>query len=282
MSTQRDNFNAQANEGNWERAFFYLNGLNMFEMLRALAALHPSTRQKLWDARPAYEGQFYMPRMEYAMTVVNTVRLPPKAPGDLEATGQVQDARNFLADPPGWDALHKYKHPGKLAARVTIYLANNAKVDPTLRYVRVATDLLAGHGLQLDAQRVSTRLVYSEQIYLLSQAKDLRKLAEATQPVPSNRLAVVVCPMRDSMGDSDNGVTIRDGAGSPPYVLINSVMQSNDGVTLLHEVGHAAGNGHVGTSGGDVVFNFMSYGNNRTDMLRDQVVKIAKSFFCGG
>ncbi|MDD5036645.1 MAG: hypothetical protein PHE55_18045 [Methylococcaceae bacterium] len=281
MSTQRDNFDTNANQGNWEQAFFYLNGLNMFEMLRALAALHAETRKKLWDARIAYQGRFYMARIEYAMTVVNTGRLPASAPGDLEATGQVQDARNFLAQPSGWDALHKYKHPGKLTVRITIYLANNASMDPTLRYVQVARELLAVHGLALDAQRVSARLVYSEQLYLLSQADDLRKLAELAQPVPANRLAIIVCPMRDNMGDNDNGISLSDRPGWPPFVLINSNLQSTDGVTLLHEIGHAAGNGHVATSGSDVVFNFMSYGHNRSDMLRNQVIKIAKSFFCG-
>lgn len=85
--------------------------------------------------------------------------------------------------------------------------------------------------------------------------------------------------MKDNMGDTDNGITFSDVR--PPYVLINSNAQSIDGVTLLHEIGHAAGNGHVGTSGGDVVFNFMSYAHNRTDMLRDQVIKIANSFFGG-
>lgn len=279
MSTQRDNFDKYAIEGNWGQAFFYLNGLNMFEMLRALAALPSETRQKLWDAREAYPNQFFMARIEYAMAVVNTGRLPASAPGDLDATGQVEDARNFLAKPSGWEALHNYKHPSKVTVKITIYLADNAKMDPTLRYEPVAQKLLAAHGLHLDVRRVPGRLVYSEQIYLRSQADDLRALAEKAQSVPFNRLAVIVCPMKENMGDTDNGVTFSDV--QPPYVLINSNVQSIDGVTLLHEIGHAAGNGHVGTSGGDVVFNFMSYAHNRNDMLRNQVIKIANSFFGG-
>lgn len=67
--------------------------------------------------------------------------------------------------------------------------------------------------------------------------------------------------------------------GREPFVLINTNHMSADGVTLLHEIGHAADCGHIAASSGDVVQNFMSYGGNRTDMLRDQVIKISKSFF---
>jgi len=89
----------------------------MFEMLRALADLPSGTRQKLWDARGEYPPQFFLARIEYAMEVVITGRLPASAPGDLEATGQVQDARNFLAQPSGWEpstwvAGHLYFYHG--------------------------------------------------------------------------------------------------------------------------------------------------------------------------
>jgi N-acetylmuramidase-like protein len=81
----------------WDAAFVRLNGLNMDEMLRALAALDPLDRAALWAQQAASAGSVNMPRIEYAYNVVKDRRLPATAPGDLDATGQVATARGFLA-----------------------------------------------------------------------------------------------------------------------------------------------------------------------------------------
>ena len=83
---------------NWSDAFLNLNGLNMFEMLRALAALDRADLGDLWAQRGASVGLVNMPRIEYAHDVVVGGRLPPTAPGDLQATGQVADARSFIGN----------------------------------------------------------------------------------------------------------------------------------------------------------------------------------------
>lgn len=83
----------------WDEAFRRLNGLNMSEMLRGLAALDPLDLDDLWAQHAASAGQVNMPRIEYAYNVVHDRRLPAAAPGDLQATGQVGDARGFLANP---------------------------------------------------------------------------------------------------------------------------------------------------------------------------------------
>ena len=81
----------------WGEAFKYLNGLNMPEMLRGIAALDPLDRAELWAQRAASAGAVHMPRIEYAWAVVQDGALPSSAPGDLDATGQVQDAKSYIA-----------------------------------------------------------------------------------------------------------------------------------------------------------------------------------------
>jgi N-acetylmuramidase len=83
----------------WRDSLLQLNGLNMSEMLRALAALDPLDREDLWANRDAAAGAINLPRIEYARTVVIDRRLPTSVPGDLAATGQVTDAQSFLATP---------------------------------------------------------------------------------------------------------------------------------------------------------------------------------------
>jgi len=82
----------------WRQAFLNLNGLNMYEMLRALDGLSPDRRDALVGQRQAFRDMVNMPRIEYAMAVVQTGRLPSMAPGDLAATGQVQTAAEFLQE----------------------------------------------------------------------------------------------------------------------------------------------------------------------------------------
>jgi N-acetylmuramidase len=81
----------------WDAAFERLNGLNMDEMLRGLAALDQLDRTSLWAQQAASAGSVNMPRIEYAYNVVKDRRLPATAPGDLDTTGQVAVARAFLA-----------------------------------------------------------------------------------------------------------------------------------------------------------------------------------------
>ena len=95
-SSTRAKFERAAASGDWREAFLNLNGLNMFETLRALDGLSRDERKILMDQRQTYRDIVNMPRIEYAVAVVETGRLPSSAPGDLAATGQVQTATEFL------------------------------------------------------------------------------------------------------------------------------------------------------------------------------------------
>lgn len=88
-----------ATQRSWQDAVRTLNGLNMYEMLRALKAFEDADRAALRAALASLAGAVNGPRIEYALTVVETSHLPATAPGDLASTGQVQDARRFLRHP---------------------------------------------------------------------------------------------------------------------------------------------------------------------------------------
>ena len=99
VSTVCRNFIDGANRQDWRTAVLNLNGLNMYEMLRALKALDPNDVARLRTAMTTLGGAVGGPRIDYALMVVLNHTLPPTAPGDLAATGQVTEARNFLAKP---------------------------------------------------------------------------------------------------------------------------------------------------------------------------------------
>jgi hypothetical protein len=91
-------FMAAVTSRDWRNAFLNLNGLNMFEMLRALVALNPTTFNDLWTQRSLYSGLINLPRIAYARAVVVNKALPVSAPGDLRLTGQVVTAADFIAE----------------------------------------------------------------------------------------------------------------------------------------------------------------------------------------
>ncbi len=95
-SAVRQNFTTAVQAQHWAEAFTCLNGLNMFEMLRALAALDPAVLDAMW-ANSAGASGLNLPRMDYAKNVVRNRALPAVAPGDLQQTGQVTEAQNFLS-----------------------------------------------------------------------------------------------------------------------------------------------------------------------------------------
>ena len=97
-SPTRRRFEQAVASGDWREAFLNLNGLNMYEMLRALNGFPSERRGALLNQRETYRNMVNMPRIEYAAAVVDTGRLPAAAPGDLAETGQVQTAAEFLQE----------------------------------------------------------------------------------------------------------------------------------------------------------------------------------------
>jgi hypothetical protein len=97
MSLTKDQTIDAAKRKDWSTAYLYANGLNMEEMLSAFASLSKVLLSEMKGSSEPYRGRIDMPRVQYAMQVVQTRTLPGVAPGDLSSTGQVGVARRFLA-----------------------------------------------------------------------------------------------------------------------------------------------------------------------------------------
>jgi hypothetical protein len=97
MSEVKEKFLTAAKARSWNEAFWNLNGLNMFEMLRALDQLSSTLLDELLRNTTSFWSAYNIERISFAATVVRTNAIPTDVRGDLEKTGQVQDARNFIA-----------------------------------------------------------------------------------------------------------------------------------------------------------------------------------------
>jgi hypothetical protein len=108
-SPVRLDFEANVQAHRWKEAYLNFNGLNMYEMRRAYRDLDSATRTRFWSQKDKTTGNppipntqaDEIPRMEYAVNVVDAAQMPSEnPPGDLTATGQEEDAREFLASMP--------------------------------------------------------------------------------------------------------------------------------------------------------------------------------------
>jgi hypothetical protein len=228
------NFKSAVTSKDWKSAFIHLNGLSMYDMLRALAELSAATLNALIAQRFVLTS-VNMGRMEYAWTIVKTREFPLVAPSDLLKTGQVQDAALWL------------KKPAPSAPRVTLNLtvfidsivdvAKHARVE---LLTRRAQEILGwqGGGFRLDVRIHPAVIPFKEKLTPAAMA-EMFALVEKTTPVPASRLPVLVGTF---LSGQLNGET------SPPpgrrVVAINADNLAADRATLLHEMGHAAGLPH--------------------------------------
>src|SRR6202011_3981563 len=125
----------------WDTVFFNLNGLNMYEMLRGLNSLTPALQEMVSNQSGVYIGRYGIDRIRYALEVVRSRHIPAQTPGDLEQTGQVQDARNFLLQVHGGTATKK------TILRISLFQTRAAQPDPLAsQLVQKATELLQTNG----------------------------------------------------------------------------------------------------------------------------------------
>lgn len=96
--------NIQAQQ--WPAAFTDFNGLNMYEMLRAYRDLALGVRPAFSNAVAFLAvvtlGAASVDRMKWAIKTVDDGQMPDidPPPGDIRATGQEEDCRDFLAPVP--------------------------------------------------------------------------------------------------------------------------------------------------------------------------------------
>src|ERR1700753_1727684 len=97
MSRLAPKFVAGAQATTWQAAYNECNGLPMFAMLDGMDEIGPALLADMRAQMASFDvwGGPNMPRIRFAMDVVQTGRVPPPPPGLPD--DQVTDARNFLA-----------------------------------------------------------------------------------------------------------------------------------------------------------------------------------------
>ncbi|MBZ5620687.1 MAG: hypothetical protein LAQ69_18470 [Acidobacteriia bacterium] len=279
MSNVLEQFKINANAKNWPLAIQACNGLNMTEMLQGLDSLSASVRDQfaaqLAPSGPSYAGA----RINWAIEVVRTRKIPGgAAPGDLLATGQVQQARNFLGKAKALPPVQRKR------LKLTLFWTEGAKGEKVSSIlVQKAQDLLRANGdkFTLDVDYRKNDIAFKKQIDFEIDAckdtgiEDIRTLVAKSGVCPSDRLAVVFCePFLAEKGSNDT-TGLQCVAASGRCVLINVTNSHPDHGTLMHEVGHGAGNQHESDDS-----NIMSYGANRTKINFVQLARFDKAFFC--
>jgi len=162
---------------------------------------------------------------------------------------------------------------------LAVFKTTGMSKDFVARYIEVAKNMLNEHGLRLDAYIHSTALKWTIPLQTIDQVTDLRMLGHQAYHDTRPRLPVFFSPMHYSTHSTGQTFSNTDWL---PFVVINSEEESPDGVTLLHEMGHAAkvtGDVDVPVRPGDAVNNFMLYGTGRNDMHKKQVIALAQSYF---
>jgi hypothetical protein len=201
--------------------------------------------------------------------------------------------------PAGWGQQHNYIDPGHHTVRVTAYWAKSATPNTFARSVDVARLILENHGMKLSVKPgplpdPSHQLPFNGEVSSGSDIIELRKQVDTLNP-ESDRQVVIVAPCASHLagaGDDQGtpyGWTFHGdyagGTWSDDYIVINSSNWSPTGVTLLHEIGHAAGLGHTYGGVNAAVANFMNeplyqvFKSPGTDMLISQVQALAGALF---
>jgi hypothetical protein len=186
-------------------------------------------------------------------------------------------------NPPGWDDLHNFKNPGSVTVKFTHFKTKNVTTDPFGGYSTKAAKLLKEHNLGLDVIE-GGEVDYQSPLQIQDDIMELREAVDKLGKDTTTRLAVIsaVWSANAAFNFSDlNGETFK-GTKWPNFVVLNVANTSADNVTALHEAGHAAnvpGRVDLPVSPTDAVQNFMLYGNDRTDMIKPQVIAMANAYF---
>ncbi len=281
MSAVLEAFKSNARGKNWPEAMKQCNGLNMTEMLEGLDSLGPKLLDE-FDSQLATAGFPYgVERMKWAVEVVRTRKIPAgAAPGDLLKTGQVQDAKNFLAKAKTFPKLKRKR------LKLTLFWTQGALSETvSSALVQKAQDLLQSNGDQfvLDIDSRRTSLPFDKTVdFEIDGCEDtgiekIRQQVAASGACPIDRLAVIFCVPFKTVNVPNNTHGMQcEVPGGGRCVLVNITSVAADKVTLLHEVGHGAGIGHEPDN-----TNFMSYGLARTKINPVQLARFDKAFFCG-
>lgn len=177
-----------------------------------------------------------------------------------------------------------YVLPGNLRVRLGLFWVSNYFGATDQLVLRRAEEMLNVHGLGLDIWPSRTR---TDQTVLqfedrLVEREDYGSLHDRATAILSDAgkkkyLPVLFCQFRYTA----SGLTVWDSqllCWVIPMCLVGPTV-AGDNVTLLHEVGHAAGLDHDKTSTDPKNRNFMHEAETRTTMMKWQIQKMASAFY---
>jgi hypothetical protein len=178
-----------------------------------------------------------------------------------------------------------YVAPGGKKLRLALFWVDQATATFNAGLLSRADEMLAQHGLGLDVwpSRVKSNaslIAFEDRLVERTDYDLLMDRASALIPdaMSARYLRIFICQFRYTA----NGLTVSDTAKMcyvRPFCLVDP-FSPGDNVTLLHEVGHAAGLDHEKTSTDPMNRTFMNEANTRTRMQRFQIDKLVSSFFC--
>jgi N-acetylmuramidase len=165
---------------NWSNAFLNANGLSMSDLLKGMAALDRLDLADLMSQQAAFTSMVNMPRIQYAADVIRTQALPATAPGDLDATGQVQTARDYLAKHPRliipFDLTSTLPQPTSAPphAEETAFQATANGLGVEVAVIHAVTDVESGAPFGSDGRpilRYELHIFYAQVVKALGQQR---------------------------------------------------------------------------------------------------------------
>lgn len=159
-----------------------------------------------------------------------------------------------------------YKSPRARILQIYVYTTRSAQHTTSIlsTYARKARSLLLPHRMDLRAWPKlpsvlgSGELIieWSEPISLPDHKEQIVTMSQKVYETPADALPVILCTMSSAVDDNGQHMVF---AGRS-FVLIYGNKPSADAVTLLHEIGHAAGCKHEpwGLGRPDKQYNFMA------------------------
>jgi hypothetical protein len=200
--------------------------------------------------------------------------------------------------PKGYSKLHNYVEPGTKQVKLSVFWTKNAWPNTFVKTAEVCRLVLERHGLRLSlipgVLRIDQHVLsFDEEIDAGGQIEELTEQVQKSGVSLSGRLVVINAPVRTELSGSVGNEQSPFGwtwpASSAPwgknFVVLNSKKTSPTALSLLHEIGHAAGLEHMYDDAKSIEASFMSapergkYKEPGPAVLAPQVKKIANAFF---
>lgn len=165
---------------NWKNAFLNANGLSMSDMLKSMAALDRLDLADFMAQQAGFTSMVNMPRIQYAADVIRTQALPATAPGDLDATGQVKTATDYLAKRPRllipFDLTSTLPQPNPAAPRAaeTDFQSTATALGVDVAAIHAVTDVESGRPFGPDGRptlRYELHVFYAKVVELLGKVR---------------------------------------------------------------------------------------------------------------